>query len=73
MKEWFILELHETKRMSHVVTWPIAFILFSVWGGQVVVFKVMENVFSIFSSLGTFPMFLGQWGSDLYKNCMKWQ
>ena len=61
MKEWLILELHETIRVSHVVAGPIVFILFYDRDGQGGVFNVMKNDhLLIFLAVWVlFPKFLG--------------
>ena len=43
VKGWFILELHETIRVSHAVACPIVFILFFDRDEQGGVLKVMKN------------------------------
>ena len=43
MKECLRLELHETRRVSHVFLCTIVFILFYDQDGQGGVFKVMKN------------------------------
>ena len=61
---WLILELNETKKVLHVVAFPIVYVLVyhrDVQGG---VFKVMKN--------NPFLVFLGRRRSSLYSNCMNW-
>ena len=43
VKEWLLLQLHETIRMSYLVACPNVFILFYEQGLQGGVFKVMKN------------------------------
>ena len=45
--------MHKTVRVSHIVAYPIVFILFYEQSWQGLKFKV--SVFSIFSRLGSFP------------------
>ena len=62
MKEWPILELHETISVQHVVACPIVFISFYDRGRQRGALKLMKNdhFFSICRRLGHFPQVFGQ-------------
>ena len=71
--KFFKLELHKIKRMSHVVAFPFAFILFYDRYLQEGVLKVMKHVqFLVFLVVWVlFPSFLGRLRSRLYWNCTK--
>ena len=60
--KFFKLELHKIKRMSHVVAFPFAFILFYDRYLQEGVLKPVKSchIFSIFSSFCPFPQDFGQ-------------
>ena len=60
VKEWLILELHETIRVPYIVTHPIVFVLFCDHDWQGGEFKVMKNGhLLVFLSVGSFsPSFL---------------
>ena len=63
LKEWLILELHKTIRVSHAVACPIVLILFydrDLQGGRSAQRYDKWSFFSIFSSLGHFPQVFGQ-------------
>ena len=73
VKEWSVLKLHKIIRVSQVVAFPIASVLFFDQRCQGGVFKVMKKVFLVFLAFWIlFPKFLVRLRSALFYNCMKW-